>query len=168
MAAALPLAAIVLVGVSGQPASAQKLPKDLGAYIADADKLCAETNIKLLEAAKKIETAKARSTKGGRLKKVNIAKPKQVSSFISEVALPALTELGAQLRDIPSPKGQETQIATLIGGFEKGLADLQKDPDGAVFDDPLKASSKAFGAVRFGEVKFTACGVHINRDVPKK
>lgn len=150
------------------PAGAQKLPKDLGAYIAEADKLCAATNVKLLKAAQVIETEKARSTRRGRLKKVKIAKPKQVSVFVTDVALPALTELSNQLRAIPSPRGDEKTVESLMNGFDSGLAALKKNPLAAVRSDPLKPSAKEFAAVRFGEVKFTACGIHISRDQPKK
>lgn len=159
---------VLAAGVATLPASAQKLPKDLGAYIGEADKLCAATNVKLLQAATKIETENARSTRRGRLKKVKIAKPKQVASFVTVVALPALTELSAKLRALPSPKGDEKAIASLLDGFDAGLVALKKDPGSAVSNDPLKPSAKAFAATRFGDVKFSACGIHISRDQPKK
>lgn len=160
---ALATSAIVVL-----PAGAQKLPQNMGAYIAEADKLCAATNVKLLGAAQKIETEKARSTRSGRLKKVNIAKPEQVSMFVTGVALPALTELSSQLRAIPSARGDEKTVAALMDGFDAGLAALRKDPLASVRSDPLKPSAKEFAAVRFGDIKFTACGIHISRDQPKK
>ena len=159
---------VFAVGVGTRPANAEKLPKDLGAYIGEADKLCAATNVKLLQAAAKIETENARSTRRGRLKKVKIAKPKQVASFVAESALPALTELSGKLRALPSPKGDEKTIASLLDGFDAGLSALRKNPGSAVSNDPLKLSAKEFAAVRFGDVKFSACGVHIARDQPKK
>lgn len=149
--------------------SAQRLPKDLGEYIAEADKLCAASNVKLLAEAKKIETEKARSTRGGRLKKVDIAMPDAVTSFTAEVAVPELTRLSASLRAIPSPRGDEKMIDTLLDQFDAGITTLKKDPKAAIFKDPLKDSSKAFKAVRFGDnTKFSACGIHIDRAEDKK
>ena len=159
---------VLAFGVFARPADAQKLPKDLGAYIGEADKLCAATNVKLLQAATKIETENARSTRQGRLKKVKIAKPKQVASFVAAVALPALTELSGKLRALPSPKGDEKTIASLLDGFDAGISALKKDPGSAVSNDPLKPSAKEFAAIRFGDVKFSACGMRISRDQPKK
>lgn len=151
------------------PVAAQKLPKDLGEYIAEADKLCAASNVKLLAAAKKIETESARSTRGGRLKKVDIALPEGVAKFTAQVAVPQLEKLSASLRDIPSPRGDEKTITTLLDQFDAGIAAVKKDPKSAIFSDPLKASSKAFKAIRFGEnAKFSACGIHIDRDEDKK
>ncbi len=151
------------------PASAQKLPKDLGEYIAEADKLCAVSNVKLLNEAKKIETEKARSTRRGRLKKVNIAPVDAVENFTATIAVPELEKLSAGLRDIPSPRGEEKTVTTLLDQFDAGIAAVKKDPRSAIFSDPLKESSKAFKAIRFGEtVKFSACGIHIDRAVDTK
>ena len=165
---ALALACVSASAVS-VPASAQKLPKDLGEYIAEADKLCAASNVKLLAESKKIETEKARSTRSGRLKKVDIALPAAVEKFTATIAVPELEKLSASLRDIPSPRGAETTIDTLLSQFDAGIAVIKKDPKSAIFSDPLKASSKAFKAIRFGEtVKFSACGVHIDRSADSK
>ncbi len=166
----LPIACAGTLAVSlAAPVAAQRLPKDLGEYIAEADKLCAASNVKLLNEAKKIETEKARSTRGGRLKKVDIAMPDAVAAFTSEVAVPELTRLSASLRAIPSPRGDEKTLDTLLDQFDAGIATLKKDPKSAIFRDPLKESSKAFKAVRFGDnVKFTACGIHIDRAEDKK
>lgn len=151
------------------PVSAQKLPKDLGEYIAEADKLCAASNLKLLAESKKIETQKARSTRRGRLKKVNIAMPAAVEKFTATIAVPELEKLSASLRDIPSPRGEEKTIDTLLSQFDAGIAVVKKNPRSAIFSDPLKESSKAFKAIRFGEtVKFSACGIHIDRAVETK
>lgn len=152
------------------PVAAQRLPKDLGEYIAEADKLCAASNVKLLAESKKIETEKARSTRGGRLKKVDIAMPDAVSAFTAGVAVPELTRLSASLRAIPSSRGDEKTIDALLDQFDAGIAVLKKDPKTAIFKDPLKESSKAFKAIRFGEnnVRFTACGTHIDRAEDKK
>lgn len=159
------LFACLLGGVTVGPASAQKLPKDLGEYIAEADKFCASTNVKLLAESKKIETEKARSTRGGRLKKVDIAMPEAVAKFTTTIAVPELVKLSTNLRSIPSPRGNEKEIDTLLDQFDAGIAMIKKDPTSVIFTDPLKASSKAFKAVRFGEdVKFSACGIHIKRD----
>ncbi len=155
--------------VIAMPVSAQKLPKDLGEYIAEADKLCAASNVKLLAEARKIETEKAISTRGGRLKKVDIALPDAVVKFTAGVAVPELQKLSALLREIPSPRGDEKAIDTLLDQFDAGIAAVKKDPKSAIFSDPLKASSKAFKAVKFGEnTKFSACGIHINRDEDTK
>jgi hypothetical protein len=163
------LAGSVFALSSGISVNAQKLPKDLGAYIAEADIICAKTNVALVNAAQKIETEKARSTRGGRLRKVNIAKPDSVATFATETAVPALSKLSTDLRAIPSPKGDEKTITNILDELDKGIAALKKDPRGATFNDPLKTSMKAFAAVRFGEVRFTACGVHAARDTtPKK
>jgi hypothetical protein len=163
------LAGSFFAASSRTPVHAQKLPKDLGAYIAEADTVCAKTNVSLVDAAKKVETEKARSTRGGRLRKVNIAKPDSVATFATETAVPALTKLSADLRAIPSPKGDEKTITNILDELDKGIAALKKDPRGATFNDPLKTSMKAFAAVRFGEVRFTACGVHVTRETaPKK
>ena len=165
---ALALACVSASAVSG-PASAQKLPKDLGEYIAEADKLCAASNVKLLAESTKIETEKARSTRSGRLKKVDIALPAAVEKFTAKIAVPELEKLSASLRDIPSPRGEEKTINTLLSQFDAGIAVIKKDPKSAIFSDPLKASSKAFKAIRFGEtVKFSACGVHIDRSTDSK
>ncbi len=161
--------AFVAVGAASVPVSAQKLPKDLGEYIAEADKLCAASNVKLLDESKKIETEKARSTRGGRLKKVDIALPDAVAKYTATIAVPELEKLSASLRDIPSPRGDEKTIDTLLDQFDAGIAAVKKDPKSAIFSDPLKASSKAFKAVRFGEnAKFSACGIHIDRVEDKK
>ncbi len=145
------------------------MPKDLGAYIAEADAVCAKTNVALIAEAVKIETEKARSTRGGRSRRVKIAKPDDVVVFATNIAVPALTKLSADLRSIPSPSGEEKAIDSILSEFDKGIAALKKDPRGATFNDPLKASAKAFAAIRFGEVRFSACGVHAARDVtPKK
>ena len=165
---ALALACLSASAVS-VPASAQKLPKDLGEYIAEADKLCAASNVKLLAASKRIETEKALSTRSGRLKKVDVALPGAVEKFTATIAVPELEKLSASLRDIPSPRGAETTIDTLLSQFDAGIAVVKRDPKSAVFSDPLKASSKAFRAIRFGEtVKFSACGVHIDRSADSK
>ena len=157
------------VGLTTPPVSAQTLPKNLGEYIAQADKLCAASNIKLLAESKKIETEKARSTRGGRLKKVDIALPDAVTKFTITIAVPELEKLSARLRDIPSPRGEEKTIDTLLSQFDAGIAAVKKDPKSAAFSDPLKESSKAFKAIRFGEtVKFSACGIHIDRAVDAK
>ncbi len=151
------------------PVSAQKLPKDLGEYIAEADKLCAASNVKLLTEAKKIETEKARSTRRGRLKKVNIAPVDAVEKFTATIAVPELEKLSASLREIPSPRGEEKTITTLLDQFDAGIAVVKRNPRSASFSDPLKDSSKAFKAIRFGEtVKFSACGIHIDRAVDTK
>lgn len=157
-----------LLASSTLGANAQKLPKDLGAYIAEADVVCAKTNVALVGAAKKVETEKARSTRGGRLRKVNIAKPDSVATFATEIGVPALTKLSSDLRAIPSPKGDEKTITNILDELDKGIAALKKDPRGATFNDPLKTSMKAFAAVRFGEARFTACGVHVPRDISAK
>ena len=161
--------ACVAVSVSAMPAYAQKLPKNLGEYIAEADKVCAASNVKLLAESKKIETERARSTRGGRLKKVDIALPDAVLRFTVAIAVPELEKLSARLRDIPSPRDEEKTIDTLLDQFDAGIAAVKKDPKSAIFSDPLKASSKAFKAIRFGEnAKFSACGIHIDRDEDKK
>ncbi len=161
--------ACLAAGVIALPVAAQKLPKDLGEYIAEADKLCAVSNVKLLTESKKIETEKARSTRGGRLKKVDIALPEAVAKFTDAIAVPELEKLSASLRDIPSPRGDEKTISTLLDQFDAGIAAVKKDPKSVIFSDPLKASSKAFKAVRFGEnTKFSACGIHIARVEDKK
>ena len=161
--------ACLAAGVIALPVAAQKLPKDLGEYIAEADKLCAVSNVKLLTESKKIETEKARSTRRGRLKKVNIALPAAVEEFTATIAVPELEKLSASLRNIPSPRGEEKNITALLDRFDAGIAVVKKDPKSAIFSDPLKESSKAFKAVRFNEtVKFSACGVHIDRAVDTK
>ena len=159
----------VTASVVAVPVYAQKLPKNLGEYIAEADKLCAASNVKLLAESRKIETESARSTRGGRLKKVDIALPDAVSKFAVAVAVPELEKLSASLRDIPSPRDEEKTIDTLLDQFDAGIAAVKKDPKSAIFSDQLKASSKAFKAMRFGEnTKFSACGIHIDRDEDKK
>ena len=151
------------------PVYAQKLPKNLGEYITEADKLCAASNVKLLAESKKIETENARSTRGGRLKKVTVALPDAVTKFTADVAVPELEKLSSSLRDIPSPRDEEKTVDTLLDQFDAGIAAIKKDPKSAIFSDPLKASSKAFKAIRFGEnTKFSACGVHIDRVEDKK
>ena len=161
--------ACVTASVVAVPVYAQKLPKNLGEYIAEADKLCAASNVKLLAESRKIETESARSTRGGRLKKVDIALPYAVSKFALAVAVPELEKLSASLRDIPSPRDEEKTIDTLLDQFDAGIAAVKKDPKSAIFSDQLKASSKAFKAMRFGEnTKFSACGIHIDRDEDKK
>ena len=83
--------------------------------------------------------------------------------------MPELEKLSAGLRDIPSPRGEEKTVTTLLNQFDAGIAAVEKDPRSAIFSDPLKESSKAFKAIRFGEtVKFSACGIHIDRAVDTK
>ena len=169
VAAALLCAGPALLVLSEVPAQAQKMPKDLGVYIAEADTVCAKTNVALIAEAVKIETVKARSTRGGRSRRVKIAKPDDVVAFANNLAIPALTKLSADLRAIPIPSGNEKSIDGILAEFDKGIAALKKDPRGATFNDPLKVSAKAFSAIRFGEVRFTACGVHAAREAtPKK
>lgn len=143
---------------AAQPAEAQKITKTLADYIAAADPVCAETNVALSEASKKIETEHARSTKGGRIKKVLVAKPASVANYVAETAVPALEKLGSDLRAIPVPADQSKLVLSLLDSFEAEVAVLKKNPKSAIYTNPMKESSKAFVAAGF-----KACGSHIDR-----
>jgi hypothetical protein len=161
-APAVVLTGIGLLAVFPQPSSAQKVVKDLAAYIKQADALCGASNATLASAAKLVETAVARSTVGGRIRSVKIAVPAGAEKYITATAVPALTKLSKDLRAISVPDGQGAVIGDLLTSFDKGLATLKAKPRESVFNDPMKTSAKAFV-----EAGFEACGHSVTQPAKK-
>ncbi len=123
------------------------------AYLTSADKICAASNDRLVEAAKKYERHLVIIRKGAGNKSRNVAKPAEVAAFVTEVAV---RELGSQFdqldRLVPPPSDKATVGAFLTDG-RAILAKVAAKPTEAAYTNPffkLGKKMKQFG--------YTACG----------
>ena len=73
----------------------------------------------------------------------------QEEEVITDVILPAYSTMGQELGELGPPKGEEEDVAEIVGGFEDVVADAEEDPSDVIGgDDPFadaKAKAKEFG-----------------------
>jgi hypothetical protein len=122
-------------GASTNPA-AGGAPLTKAQFIADADKICGATSVKIASAATKL---RASANKTGTLP------VRQVASFLTKTSLPAYDAMLDDLRALTPPKGDEKAIdgfiAALAGAIDTTKADpvkYSKNGSADPFDDANK------------------------------
>jgi hypothetical protein len=119
------LAATVLAACgSGSPTATESTGAvTKPAYIEQADRLCTENNAAVAQAAEDAFGADA-------------AHPsrKQLSAFLEDSVVPAQRQLLGELRALPPPSGDESELRTLFDSVQAGIDEVAADPDAAAAD----------------------------------
>jgi hypothetical protein len=66
----------------------------------------------------------------------------ELEEFVTEIALPPIEQMTEELDDLGVPKGDEKQVAAIVGGLERGIAQLEADPSSAMTDAPFAAANR--------------------------
>ncbi len=160
LASATVLVSVSLVGLSGvgSVATATEAKADRAPYIEAADKICKASNDRLIAAAKQFETHEVAKASGAGSKKTKVAKPEQVSEFLTKVAISEVTAELKQLSLLKPPTADVALINAMMKKAQEALATAKKDPKGAAYTDPFGKVAKEF--VAYG---FAVCGRKIDR-----
>ncbi len=95
-------------------------PLTKAAFVAAADKICAQTTSKISAAAVKFRAALAKKTG-------TIGVP-DVVSFYKRTSLPAYNEMLDKLRDLTPPEADQKAIDGFVAAFAGGIDTVKADP----------------------------------------
>jgi hypothetical protein len=123
------------------------------AYLSAADKICAASNDRLVEAAKKYEKHLVIIRKGASNKSRNVAKPAEVAAFVTKVAVGELGSQFDQLDRLVPPGTDQSTVRAFLKDGRAILAKVSAKPLEAAYTNPFNKLGKKMK--QFG---FTACG----------
>jgi hypothetical protein len=132
-------------------------------FIAAADKVCQDSNTRLVTAAHEFERHTLSRADGAGSKKRKVAKPSDVREFIETVAVKELTNTLASLDLLQAPTRDRTTYRQLLTDTKKALAAIKAKPGEAAWKDPFSQVSKRY--VAFG---FQVCGHDIDTELADK
>jgi hypothetical protein len=144
-------ASIVATSPAATGASAVSGPR--AAFIADADRVCAEAHANLLRQARAYEKHKLSRASGAGTKNRTVAKPVEVGSFATEVAIPEIEATLKRLRLLRPPAADRALYAELLGQLSTALARVKKAPQAASWEDPFAAVDE-----QLRDFGFQVCG----------
>jgi len=129
--------AMVAVGCGGSDDDSGPTKEE---YIAEADKMCEESNAEIIKIGKELGT--------------NPSDKETVEAVKSDL-LPELESRAKELEALERPSGDEDELEAYYQDLDDGLSTVADDPEGAVAsdDNPFEASDKA--AKEYG---FKVCG----------
>ena len=138
------IAGFALVLTGARSASAQSTAADpRAAFIAEADRVCAQSAQRLEATLAQFETRKIDGfgTKGSRR-----AAPKDVATYVTKIAAPELASQFASLSRLRPPAEDAAAFTRAVAAANAALKEIKARPDRVAYGDPFKEAHVLFRA----------------------
>ncbi len=113
------------------------LPKT--AFIEQGNAICKQ-------AAEKRDTDLKEAAKESAQGSEELSSEAELEKFVTEVALPPIQTMTEELDDLGAPEKDERQVATVVDGFQEGIAKVEANPRMALTSAPFTNANRRANA----------------------